>query len=140
MTTELVELAACPFCSAGASLTSNGHENYYIECHECGASGPAQDTSAEAITAWNTRALASRAGGLDSLAGFPVVVNPYLPPDGFVLVPREPTDDMVWAGRDAWREAHDAMNRKMEQRKPMTETWAAMLAAAPEPVAVGSQP
>lgn len=49
------ELLACPWCPEGVSLTSNGDENHYVECHGCGAAGPAQDTPEEAITAWNTR-------------------------------------------------------------------------------------
>lgn len=43
------------------------------------------------------------------------------------LVPRVLTDDMVWAGRDAWQAAHEAM-KKGEQRSPMTEAWSAMVA------------
>lgn len=55
----------------------------------------------------------------------------------WVLVPRELTDEMLWAGRDKWDEAQVAMRRKHkpERRSPMTEAWAAMLAAAPTPPA-----
>lgn len=37
--------------------------------------------------------LAARLPG-DPLHGFPVVVNPALPPDGWVMVPRELTEEM----------------------------------------------
>jgi hypothetical protein len=47
----------------------------------------------------------------------------------YVIVPREPTDEMVWAGRDAWTAAHHAM-KAGESRYPMTETWRAMIAAS----------
>ncbi len=53
--------------------------------------------------------------------------------EGWKLVPVEPTDEMVWAGKGALAMAEHAMKHKKEHRSPMTETWNAMLAAAPEP-------
>lgn len=69
---------------------------------------PGGDELAERIT----RALASRAAV----------------PDGFVLVPMEPTDHMLLSLMNQW---DSTGNRTMEQN------YAAMLAAAPEPGAVG---
>lgn len=65
------------------------------------------------------RALASRAGV----------------PDGFVLVPMEATFDMEDAGL-RWMTAFQHM-RKQDRRNAMANAYAAMLSAAPEPVAVG---
>ena len=52
-------------------------------------------------------------------------------PEGYALVPVEPTDDMVWAGKSAFATAYNAMH-KGERRSPVSETWAAMIAAAKE--------
>jgi len=51
------ELKPCPFCG-GTKLheTSNGVENMFLECEECGADGPAEMTRAKMIAAWNRRA------------------------------------------------------------------------------------
>lgn len=65
------------------------------------------------------RDLASRAGG----------------PDGFVLVPRDATFDMEDAGL-RWLTGFQHM-RKQDRRNAMANAYAAMLAAAPEPVGVG---
>ncbi len=55
-------------------------------------------------------------------------------PEGWRVVPVEPTDEMVWAGKLALSAANSAM-RKGERRAPVTEAWQAMLAAAPQPPA-----
>ena len=70
---------------------------------------------------------ASEAG--DSFHGIPVVVNPALPPDGWVLVPREPTDPMIDAGVDARINAL----RVGGSGNPSADTYRAMIAAAPAP-------
>lgn len=77
------------------------------------------------------RALASRAGG----------------PDGFVLVPREPTEQMVVDGFESWPDAffstpeewgaYEAMSGCQQAAHRARLCYAAMLAAAPEPVGVG---
>jgi len=57
------KLEPCPFCqSADVSLSystnlSGDIDGRFVECENCGASGPICDsTTVEAITAWNTRA------------------------------------------------------------------------------------
>ncbi len=54
------ELKACPFCGEKQqNVISNGFKNHFVECENCGASGPAGDTEASAIAEWNRRATAS---------------------------------------------------------------------------------
>ena len=50
----MTELKPCPFCGGEAKLSSNGKE---VVCLGCEALGPFCDTEAEAIEAWNRRAL-----------------------------------------------------------------------------------
>ena len=60
-------------------------------------------------------------------------------PKGMVLVPMEPTKEMVFAGQDAWSAALD---KRLEDKEPYGEenkapmcarvAYRAMLAAAPE--------
>lgn len=98
-TQALAELLPCPMCGGEAHLERQGH----VACktgwpcvHTAYMNnGTPDEQNAEAITAWNTRQAAS---GGDTLHGFPVVVNPALPPDGWLLVPREPTPEMMKAG------------------------------------------
>lgn len=49
-------LERCPFCGSREMVhTSNGHENEYIECTECGCSGPSGVDKEDAILFWNKR-------------------------------------------------------------------------------------
>jgi hypothetical protein len=59
--TDLAALAACPFCG-GPAMRSGGQDcGWVIECATACTSHIQNE--AAAITAWNTRALASRDGG-----------------------------------------------------------------------------
>lgn len=49
----------CPFCGSKYTHTYcdkwDGTENWRIECGECGALGPGEDTEQKAIDGWNNR-------------------------------------------------------------------------------------
>ena len=49
------ELLPCPFCG-GSAVVSSLYGDWYVECDLCDAGGSGEDTKAEAIAAWNTRA------------------------------------------------------------------------------------
>lgn len=70
-------------------------------------------------------------------------LNSPVIPDGWVLVPVEPTEDMIVEGFESepdesfsdekeW-EAYDAMSRCQQAAHRATLCWAAMIAAAPKP-------
>lgn len=51
------QLDACPFCgSIDLNFSSNGHENFFVSCEQCGAEGPAAESKQRAADLWNTRA------------------------------------------------------------------------------------
>lgn len=56
-------LLPCPFCGGAALLTWHATDCFAARCTDCCAEGPlpANDTEAEAITAWNRRAGQSHA-------------------------------------------------------------------------------
>ena len=54
------ELLPCPFCGSFLlEVVSNGHDSEFVECQDCGASGPADVDYSAASEAWNRRAAAS---------------------------------------------------------------------------------
>jgi hypothetical protein len=75
MTTELVELADCPCCDSKAQfkqVDGRDHSETWVACTKCTIRtesrfwlGMANLIKIELATAWNTRALASRAGGCE---------------------------------------------------------------------------
>jgi hypothetical protein len=48
------EFCPCPFCE-GTNLypTSSGHTEHFIECGDCGASGPVHESDEAAWQGWN---------------------------------------------------------------------------------------
>lgn len=48
------KLKRCPFCGGDSVCVSEMHGQYAVVC-DCGASGAAVDTEAEAINAWQQR-------------------------------------------------------------------------------------
>ena len=60
-------LLACPFCGWGKPfIFDTGDDPFWVECPDCYAEGPTEDTADEAIKAWNTRAALK---GCDALGG-----------------------------------------------------------------------
>ncbi len=99
------ELLHCPFCGSADSEMQQAQTEHYVECLECEASTALLSTRREARELWNRRA-ALRAA-----------------PEGYVLVPVEPTPEMLMAAGSA---VHSATYWKT--------AWAAMLAARPQEV------
>lgn len=54
--TQMLDLKPCPFCGTmNLDYTSNGYENHYVECGECGCSGPPGIDNRDAAAMWNMR-------------------------------------------------------------------------------------
>lgn len=53
----MTDILSCPFCGGEGHPRSTSDE--WIKCLDCGAAGPTEDTEAEAIAAWNARALSA---------------------------------------------------------------------------------
>jgi Lar family restriction alleviation protein len=103
------KLKPCPFCgSANVEVQAFRHESecYTVRCDGCGALGPLKRSSAGshiswdlAMESWNTRHA----------------------PEGYALVPVEPTDSMINSG---FRADGDSF--------PLEHIYKAMIAAAQE--------
>ena len=131
-------LLPCPFCGGKAEFDYDDDGINWISCSTCGVStDTAYHTDVDARETlrdvWNRRALQS------GNSAQPVTV-----PDGYVLVPVEPTEDMVINGFEsepdehfsdssAW-EAYNAMSGCQQAAHRATLCWAAMIAAAPKGV------
>lgn len=87
------ELLPCPFCGSGARTEvypsgEDESDHWVVQCYGCGATNG--DNKAEstpdqeyAVTAWNSRAALNarpQPAQVDSLLGFPIVIDDKLPP------------------------------------------------------------
>lgn len=62
--TPIDALSPCPFCrSKQLHLSSNGTENHFVTCSDCGAEGPAAGTEELAMLVWDNRPAAVEAIG-----------------------------------------------------------------------------
>lgn len=52
---EAITLLPCPFCGGEATVDSDWPSAHCVECEQCSAAGPFDETKEQAITAWNTR-------------------------------------------------------------------------------------
>ena len=107
-------LLPCPLCGGGAEFDYDDDNLNWISCSACGISTDTVyhtdiDARDKLREVWNRRAAMLQAG------------NSPATPDGWQLVPKEPTEAMNKAGWAAMNE-HDAIN----------PIYRAMLAAAPQ--------
>lgn len=144
MDVEQIELLPCPFCgAAGESLMVEHlegtilHPAHQVRCDNCGASSGY--TSHNFREAWNIRAALTPPEGhvvvTRNEAGQAVavtrqdegrilsVIAEFEPPTGYVLVPVEPTAEMISA---AWRYGDG------DEAPDPVYAYRAMLAARPE--------
>lgn len=56
------DLKNCPFCGWPKSQAFGSPGAYWVECADCAAQGPMEDTEAEAIAAWSRRPEGSAEG------------------------------------------------------------------------------
>lgn len=101
----------CPWCGGEGET---GGLLPWVECVSCDASGPSCGTEAEAIAAWNRVAALSQQRAV---------------PEGYALVPVEPTAAMVNAAANYDTGSSDGT----VGRFCAGEIWYLMLAAAPSP-------
>ena len=70
----MTELMACPFCGSADVGAAAGPDSEWVMCNACGAEGPwaTDQTEAQAIAAWNTRATPSpQTGWRDDMENAP---------------------------------------------------------------------
>lgn len=139
-------LAPCPHCGSTEVFVQNAgwKANTFMRCPGCKTTFSLDNGTPRAhedtVAAWNRR---SALQPTDAGVGEPVAGE-------WVLVPREPTEEMGKAGRKKLAEIADRMETakltavshidfwQQVGHVPNNEIWAAMLAAAPEAgVAVG---
>lgn len=60
----------------------------------------------------------------------PAIIAALTPPEGYVLVPVEPTEDMLRAGR--WVEPPDAHGQQYIEKQGAAQCWQLMMNARPE--------
>jgi Lar family restriction alleviation protein len=127
------ELKPCPFCGGKADIDAPASIERLVYCKGCYAS-IAEDATPKAIAAWNRRA--------------PAV------PNGWKLVPVEPTDAMLKAAAQTpgikfldetssitqLRRPSDYEGVFVGEGSPLQQAWRAMLSASPPPPEAASQP
>ena len=83
------KLKPCPFCGTKVEEQySTCNDTYSVWCHGCEGDGPFKESIELAVEAWNTRSI----------------------PDGYALVPLEPTKGMRWAGHNEMHGADSIPN------------------------------
>ena len=48
-----MEIKACPWCGEAKEVAPSCNGVYWVECFNCGATGPVKNSEAKAIDAWN---------------------------------------------------------------------------------------
>lgn len=107
-----MELLPCPFCGGKATFDHDDNGWYWIVCEKCGTATNSRTHTMEdchplLAEQWNRRA------------------SPASAPEGFVLVPVEPTDAMIECGCRALGALYGQYGA--------SEAYRAMLAASPTP-------
>ncbi len=105
----MAELKPCPFCGHSAALESVGAD-HFVMCDGCCAesarwqspTGDAESAKRRAVESWNRRATD---GQRDAARGVP---------EGWKLVPVEPTDEMRLAAWIAWKTHDGQLDSKMQ--------------------------
>jgi hypothetical protein len=101
------ELKPCPFCGSDCATITKDHGTYEPGCTHCGTFIGQYSSERSAAAAWNRRAAREQSV-----------------PDGWQLVPIEPTLDMCLAGGNAPHDKDVALS--------IPEMYRAMLSAAPK--------
>lgn len=51
------EMKPCPFCGSYDVVVDETYTSGYVRCRSCGVEGSMRDSCAEAVAAWNSRAI-----------------------------------------------------------------------------------
>lgn len=124
MSDNLPPLLPCPFCGGAARIAFEEYDfnGAQIECKECHASGGhhSDDKHGDAAAdSWNRRAA--------------IEANTPAVPDGWKLVPVEPTDAMLEAARTCHKGRMYPQDDKHGPAAMRRREFVSMLAAAPQP-------
>lgn len=124
-------LKPCPFCGSTAHFDIDDDNWEWVECSSCGMQGNRsaslmEDCKPKLAEAWNRRA---------ALSAEPVAV-----PQGWQLVPTNPTEQMKRAAQAADMDHSPHSEWLKDEWGGKQRVWSAMLAAAPQPAAQGEAP